>query len=165
MKQLPHKEGSTKTPTVKETVMTHPSKLPRIPKQMRELETELSYLLYTDLEQIYAASRTLTLNDCYDLIGLDPSEIPERDKLFAEAAHRKGRAYAIQYAGNQLFVQMVGKSALQASLEYLKTMSGTFTAEVETPVGGKGGFSFNVNLAEGDTKNQDTSSTNLKAIK
>jgi len=146
---------------------TNTTRLPRIPKQMRELESELSYLLYTDLEQIYATARTLALQDCYDLLGLDPIDIPERDQLFAQAAHRQGRAYAISYAGNQLFVQMVGKSALQASLEYLKTMSGTFTADIDTPTSGKsGGFQFNVNLTDNeDKKTSKPPGTDLKAVK
>lgn len=115
----------------------------RLPTNYTQLEDEYKDVLQAeDYNEIERKAKVLELAECFDYLMVDPKDL-NKDSL--EAAKRiwtRGRMHAIHTAGDRLFSQMQQRGGAQASLDYLRQMSGTFQAEI-TPTSGSG-FKFNV---------------------
>lgn len=116
----------------------------RLTTQYHLLKDKLEYLEPRDLEAIRSNAHALSLEDLWDFLSITEKDVPEFDRMYAIAAHKRGRAEAITKAGQMLQLSMQGKSGMQASLAYLQQMSGSFSAEL-VPTASKG-FSFNINM-------------------
>ena len=99
-----------------------------------------------DCVGITLASRSLSLEECYDYLLIDKSELSPAEIKFAERIYRRGRAIGVKDAGDKLFQHMGNRNGGQTALEYLKKMSGDFSAEVVASSGK--GFQFNVTIPE-----------------
>lgn len=109
----------------------------------------LVYLTKNDLVTIELKAIALTLDECYDFLFVDSANLTEHDISASKLAWRKGRACAIHQAASSLMSSMSSRNGGNVAMDYLKTLSPTFSAEVSpstTP--GNPGFTFNVSLPE-----------------
>lgn len=110
-----------------------------------ELSICLRNLRVTDLEQIEVNARTMSLEQCFDLLKIDMGGLDEFDRKQAEVYHKSGVARGIAEATSSLFLQMKAKGGERAAIEYLRN-TGVFREEPVATSQPKSGFSFNVNI-------------------
>lgn len=116
-----------------------------IRSKIQEAAKGFKNLTESDLAEITMSAKSLSLEECYDSLLIDPSTLEEAEVKFALQLHKYGRAIGVKDATENLFYHMKTKNGADASLEYLRKMGAEFSVEV-TPGGGSGGFNFNVNL-------------------
>lgn len=115
----------------------------RLPSFYKEVK-ELVIINDDDLDTIELKAKVLTLDECFLLLGVDKTELSEHEVYISDRVWQKGRMKAISDAGTKLFSQMGQRGGHVPALDYLRQMSGTFSAEV-TPAAGSG-FKFNVRI-------------------
>lgn len=105
-------------------------------------EDTLNDLESEDLKNIERYASVLSIEECFEALGVEQDSVSEESLAYAKRVWKRGRAQAINSAGEKLFHQMKQRGGSVPALDYLKQMSGTFQAEV-TPTAGQG-FKFNV---------------------
>lgn len=119
-----------------------------IRKKIQEAVKGFKNLTEDDCTEITLSAKSLSLEECYDSLLIDPTSLEEAEIKFAEQLHKYGRAIGVKDATESLFYHMKTKNGADASLEYLRQMGGEFSVEVNPTGKGAGGFSFNVNIGE-----------------
>ena len=109
---------------------------------------ELDYLDSADLETIEAKARCLTLEECFDYLFIDPTELTEAEHNYARKAWRRGRMDGIVTATNKLFSCMSTRNGGTIALEYLRSLSDTFHISPDTQ-STSSEFSFKVTMPDG----------------
>lgn len=118
-----------------------------IRKKIQEAVKGFGTLTEDDCTEITLSAKSLSLEECYDSLLIDPTSLEPAEIKFAEQLHKYGRAIGVKDATENLFYHMKTKNGADASLEYLRQMGGEFSVDVNTT--GKGsGFSFQVNIGE-----------------
>ena len=107
--------------------------------------TGLKYFDEEDLLHIEIKSKGLTLEECFDFLGVDEKDVPENELYIAKRIHRKGRAAGISNACDSLFTSMNARNGGSVAMDYLNQLSDTFSVSA-TPSGSASGFNFQVNL-------------------
>lgn len=116
----------------------------RIPTNYARV-TGLEYLDGEDLLHIEQQSRILTLDECFEFLMIDKSQVPEKELDIAERVWRRGRKKAVGMACEALFIQMTQRNGTNACAEYLSKFAGDFQVEGSaSPAGTGGGMNFNV---------------------
>jgi len=110
---------------------------------------DLKVLTVDDFIITESKAKALGIDEVLDYLCLTKAEIPEAEYYLLLKAHRRGRMAAISMAADKLFVAMSNKNGHQASIEYLKQFSSTFSIET-TPTSSSSGFNFNVVLKDSD---------------
>lgn len=118
-----------------------------IRKKIQEAVKGFENLSEDDCNEIVISAKSLSIEECFDSLLIDPSVLNEAESKFAEQLHKYGRAVGVRDATESLFYHMKAKNGADASLEYLRQMGGEFSVDV-VPGGGNKGFSFNVNIGE-----------------
>lgn len=119
-----------------------------IRKKIQEAVKGFENLSEEECIEITLSAKSLSLEECYDSLLIVPTDLSAEETKFAEQLHKYGRAIGVKDATESLFYHMKTKNGADASLEYLRQMGGEFSVEVNPTAGGKGGFSFNVNIGE-----------------
>ena len=119
-----------------------------IRKKIQEAVKGFDKLSEEECIEITLSAKSLSLEECYDSLLIVPTDLSAEETKFAEQLHKYGRAIGVKDATESLFYHMKTKNGADASLEYLRQMGGEFSVEVNPTAGGKGGFSFNVNIGE-----------------
>ena len=119
-----------------------------IRKKIQEAVKGFENLAEEECIEITLSAKSLSLEECYDSLLIDPLSLTLAEVKFAQQLHKYGRAIGVKDATENLFYHMKTKNGTDASLEYLRQMGGEFSVEVNPIAGGKGGFSFNVNIGE-----------------
>ena len=119
-----------------------------IRKKIQEAVKGFENLAEEECIEITLSAKSLSLEECYDSLLIDPLSLEPAEIKFAEQLHRYGRAIGVKDATENLFYHMKTKNGADAALEYLRQLGGEFSVEVNPTAGGKGGFSFNVNIGE-----------------
>ena len=137
----------------------------RMTTNYNTLDRKLNYLDVSDFHVVESKAKALTLAECLDYLCLDINDIPADELKLLTRCHRRGRLSAISEATSSLFTAMSNpRCGVQASIEYLKQFSDTFTIEASTNGSTtSGGFSFNVQLADDSASSQNPGS--LKSVK
>ena len=99
-----------------------------------------------DLQVIEMKAKALTLEECYDFLCVDPSELGEKEAAIAKKVWRKGRVEGISTAVDRMFSSMATRGGGDVALNYLQKMSSSFSA-TEAP-SASGGFSFEITIPE-----------------
>lgn len=118
-----------------------------IRKKIQESVEGFDLLTEADCTEITLSARSLSLDECYDSLMINPADLSQAEAAFADKLHKYGRAVGVKDATENLFYHMKTKSGADASLEYLRKMGAEFSVDVG-PGAGKSGFSFNVNIGE-----------------
>lgn len=118
-----------------------------IRKKIQEAVKGFENLTEDECIEITLSAKSLSLEECYDSLLIDPSVLSEAEAKFSEQLHKYGRAIGVKDATESLFYHMKTKNGSDASLEYLRQMGGEFSVDVSQG-GGNKGFSFNVNIGE-----------------
>ena len=118
-----------------------------IRKKIQEAVKGFDKLSEDDCVEITLSAKSLSLEECYDSLLIDPLSLEPAEIKFAEQLHKYGRAIGVKDATENLFYHMKTKNGADASLEYLRQMGGEFSVDV-VQGGGNKGFSFNVNIGE-----------------
>lgn len=118
-----------------------------IRQKIQEAVKGFDNLTEADCTEITLSAKSLSLEECWDSLLLDPSKLSPEEVTFAEKLHKYGRAIGVKDATESLFYHMKTKNGADASLEYLRQMGGEFSVDV-VPGGGAKGFAFNVNIGE-----------------
>lgn len=118
-----------------------------IRKKIQEAVKDFKNLSEDDCTEITLSAKSLSIDECYDLLLIDPSALSPAEINFALQLHKYGRAIGVKDATEALFYHMKTKNGADASLEYLRQLGGEFSVDI-TPGGGNKGFSFNVNIGE-----------------
>ena len=119
-----------------------------IRKKIQEAVKDFGTLTESDCTEITLSARSLSIEECYDSLLIDPSDLEPAEIKFAQQLHKYGRAIGVKDATENLFYHMKSKNGADASLEYLRQLGGEFSVDVVPGAGGKAGFSFNVNIGE-----------------
>ena len=118
-----------------------------IRKKIQEVVKGFENLSEDDCTEITVSAKSLSLEECYDLLLIDATSLTTAEITFAQQLHKYGRAIGVKDATESLFYHMKTKNGADASLEYLRQLGGEFSVDV-VPGGDKTGFSFNVNIGE-----------------
>lgn len=118
-----------------------------IRKRIQEAVKGFEKLTEDDCIEITLSAKSLSLEECYDSLLIDPANLETAEITFAQQLHKYGRAIGIKDAAESLFYHMKTKNGADASLEYLRKMGGEFSVNV-VPGGSSTGFAFNVNIGE-----------------
>lgn len=118
-----------------------------IRKKIQEAVKDFKNLSEDDCTEITLSAKSLSIDECYDLLLIDPSALTPAETKFALQLHKYGRAIGVKDATEALFYHMKTKNGADASLEYLRQLGGEFSVDI-VPGGSKSGFSFNVNIGE-----------------
>lgn len=119
-----------------------------IRRKIQEAVKEFKNLSEDECIEITLSAKSLSLEECYDSLLIDPLSLTPAEVKFAQQLHKYGRAIGVKDATENLFYHMKTKNGADASLEYLRQMGGEFSVEVNPTAGSKGGFSFNVNIGD-----------------
>lgn len=117
-----------------------------IRKRIQEAVKGFDNLTEDDCTEITLSAKSLSLEECYDSLLVDPLTLSSAEITFAQQLHKYGRAVGVKDATESLFYHMKTKNGADASLEYLRQMGGEFSVDILPS--GKSGFSFNVNIGE-----------------
>lgn len=117
-----------------------------IEAKIRKAAEGFETLSADDCIQMSLAARSLSLEECYDMLLVDPEQLTPAERKFAEQIHRRGRAVGVKDASDKLFVHMSTRQGGNSALEYLKQMSGEFAVELSAAP--KSGFQFNVSIPD-----------------
>lgn len=118
----------------------------RIPTKIKDIKG-LSYINHEDLLTVEKAADSMSVEQCYELLMIDPAEMSEYESSVVVAIHKRGRASGVKSAVDKLFAHMATRNGGTSALEYLSKMSGEFAVNVETAKKGTG-FNFNVIIPE-----------------
>ena len=118
-----------------------------IRQKIQEAVKGFDKLTEADCNEITLSAKSLSIEECWDFLLIDPTDLSDEEKKFAEQLHKYGRAVGVKDATESLFYHMKTKNGADASLEYLRQMGGEFSVDV-VPGGGSKGFAFNVNIGE-----------------
>ena len=118
-----------------------------IRKKIQEAVKDFDNLTEADCNEITISAKSLSIEECYDSLLIDPSELEPAEIKFAQQLHKYGRAIGVKDATESLFYHMKTKNGADASLEYLRQLGGEFSVEVN-PANKGGGFAFNVSIGE-----------------
>lgn len=118
-----------------------------IRKKIQTAAKEFTNLSEDDCVEITLSAKSLSLEECYDSLLIDPTVLSPAEITFAQQLHKYGRAIGVKDATEALFYHMKTKNGDNASLEYLRQMGGEFSVEVN-PANKGGGFAFNVSIGE-----------------
>lgn len=118
-----------------------------IRKKIEDAAKGFDTLSAEDCVEITLAAKSLSIEECYDLLLIDATSLSKEELTFAESLHRYGRAIGVKDATEKLFYHMSTKNGAESSLEYLRQMGKEFSVDV-VPGGGNKGFAFNVNIGD-----------------
>lgn len=118
-----------------------------IRRKIQEAVKGFNNLTEDECIEITLSAKSLSLEECYDSLLIDPLSLDTAEAKFAQQLHKYGRAIGVKDATENLFYHMKTKNGADASLEYLRQMGGEFSVDVVPGAGGKT-FSFNVNIGE-----------------
>ena len=121
----------------------------RLGNNLRDLD--LVYLDQEDLIHIEVKSKVLSFDECLEFLCIPPAEVPAEELDIAKRIWRKGRVSGLNKAGEKLFASMDMRGGGAVAFDYLKQLSGTFSAEI-TPTKSAAGFVFNVVMPEDEEK-------------
>ncbi|EOE0154406.1 hypothetical protein ACJ8S7_005059 [Klebsiella pneumoniae] len=118
-----------------------------IRKKIQEAVKDFENLSEDDCTEITLSAKSLSIDECYDLLLIDPAALSAEEIKFALQLHKYGRAIGVKDATEALFYHMKTKNGADASLEYLRQLGGEFSVDIVPGCSNKG-FSFNVNIGE-----------------
>lgn len=118
-----------------------------IRKKIQEAVKGFKLLTEADCIDITLSAKSLSIEECFDSLLIDPAELSQAENAFAQRLHKYGRAIGVKDATDSLFYHMKTKGGDSAALEYLRQLGGEFSVDI-VPGGPNKGFSFNVNIGE-----------------
>lgn len=86
----------------------------------------------------------LSIEECYDYLLIDESELSQAEKDFSQRLHRRGRAIGVKDACDNLFMHMKTRAGGQSAIEYLTKVSSEFGMTAHKT--SAGGFQFQIVL-------------------
>lgn len=111
-------------------------------------DLDLDFLNAEDLNVIEIKSKALSLDECFEYLCIDKSDLPDRELELCKRVFKKGRVSGISQAADKMFNSMQGRNGSQVAFEYLRHLSSTFQLEPNNPTNASAGFSFNVIMPE-----------------
>lgn len=123
----------------------------RLPTNYNKLE-DLPTIEPDDLLNIELLARVLSVQECFEYLLLEESELTAEELAICNKVHRRGLKRGIHEATQALFSQMKSRGGTDACLNYLKTFAGQFTVETEPGGAAAAGFNFSVTLTEDQKK-------------
>ena len=88
-----------------------------IRKKIQEAVKGFEHLTEDECIEITLSAKSLSLEECYDSLLIDPLSLEPAEVKFAEQLHRYGRAIGVKDATESLFYHMNTKNGADASLE------------------------------------------------
>ena len=86
-----------------------------IRKKIQEAVKGFEILTEDDCTEITLSAKSLSLEECYDSLLIDPSVLSEAEAKFAEQLHKYGRAIGVKDATESLFYHMKTKNGADVS--------------------------------------------------
>lgn len=118
-----------------------------IRKKIQEAVKDFDKLSEDDCIEITLVAKSLSLEECFDMLLIDQTALSQAESVFAERLHRYGRSIGVKDAAENLFYHMKTKNGADAALEYLRKMGGEFSVAVGS-THGKSGFTFTIDMGE-----------------
>lgn len=114
----------------------------------RQRCAEFPTLTFAMCYEVHKMSASLSLEECYDILLLEPSDLTPAENKFFEKVYKRGKACHISIACDHLFSNMKTARGGPVAMDYLTRQSGQFSVEAQKT--NSGGLSFRVVIPEID---------------